>query len=273
MTVSANWICVGSVIALMVMAGCGSKDQKAAQTPAGEQQPPAPATGQSSTLPADGQKETLAVAPPPKAAPPAVKKATPPKQEEKVLVKKPETPPQVAEKRVTIPVGTTISAALITPLRTDSNQVGDVFTARVAAPVTVEGIDVIPAGSEVRGQLTQVEEPHRTKGRAKMTLLFDGVVDANGRLHAIETQPIALEGEGDKISDEAKVGAGAVIGGVIGALTSKKKGKGAAVGAAVGAAAGGAVALATKGKQLVLSPGQQLSIEIAKGAELPVPRE
>ncbi len=179
---------------------------------------------------------------------------------------KPEWP-----KTVTIPSGTTLFVALDESLRTDANKVGDNFTAHLSETVRVDQMAVLPSGTEVRGRLTVVEEPHRTTGKAQMTLVFDQVVDPSGQTHSISAAPIVLVAEGDKISDEEKVAAGAVIGGVIGALSSKKqRAKGAAVGAAAGAAAGGAIALATKGKQIELPAGQRFAVDLNESLQVSV---
>jgi outer membrane lipoprotein SlyB len=107
-----------------------------------------------------------------------------------------------------------------------------------------------------------------------MTLAFDQLVDPSGKLHSLSTSPVILVAEGDKISDEEKVAAGAVIGGVIGALSSsKQRAKGAAVGAAAGAAAGGAIALATKGKQIELPSGQHFALELDESIRVSVTQQ
>lgn len=176
--------------------------------------------------------------------------------------------PRVQE--VEIPSGTTLVVALDERLGTDTHQSGDRFNAHTTNAVVVDRTTVLPVGSAVRGHLSRVEEPHRTKGKAAMTLVFDEVVDAEGRTHSISASPISLEGKGDAISDEEKVAGGAVIGGIIGALASKNRGKGAAVGAAAGAAAGGAVALATKSGQLELPAGQRFEVELTQSVEMRV---
>lgn len=174
-------------------------------------------------------------------------------------------------KIVTVPVGTALIMALQTHLRTDSNTTGDTFRAHLSEAVRVDDMTVFPVGTEVRGRLSSVEEPHRTAGKAQMTLTFLEIVDPAGFLHTIMTTPVVLVGEGDKVTDEAKVGAGAVIGGIIGALSSdKQRAKGAAVGAAAGAAAGGAVALATKGKQLDLPAGQRFAVDLNESMRVSV---
>ncbi len=192
----------------------------------------------------------------------------PAKTAEKPVEKKPTAPPV---KMVTIPAGSALTVVLGTLLRTDSNKVGDQFTASTLEAVVIAGQTVIPAGTKLSGKLTAVEKPHRTRGKAKMTLLFESFTDVKGKVHALAVQPVELEAEGDKISDEEKVAAGGVLGGAIGAITGKNKAKGAAIGAAIGAAAGGAVALATKGGQLELTPGQQIGVVLTAPAEIPVP--
>jgi len=174
-------------------------------------------------------------------------------------------------KVLTVPAGMTLIMALQTHLRTDSNATGDAFRAHITEAVRVDQMTVFPVGTEVRGRLSFVEEPHRTSGNAQMTLTFLEIVDPAGFTHALSTAPVVLVAKGDKVSDEAKVGAGAVIGGIIGALSSdKQRAKGAAVGAAAGAAAGGAVALATKGQQLDLPPGQRFAIDLNESMKVSV---
>jgi hypothetical protein len=172
---------------------------------------------------------------------------------------------------VTVPAGTALKVALQTHLRTDSNQVGDRFTAKTSEEVRINETTVLPTGTEVRGKLTLVEEPHRTAGKAQLTLAFDEVVGPDGKTYALSTTPIVLEGAKEKVSDAGKVGIGAAVGGVIGALASKDKATGAVTGAVVGAVGGGAVALATKGKQLDLPVGQAFSVDLTAPVQVAVP--
>lgn len=269
MEISKLKIAALTAIALVIILGCGQGQQQSdasktdttqvAVTPPQDAKQEEPSSA-STTQPVQQPVQQPATKPAATKPPPS----STPTQTTKPVAKEPEAP-----KLVTIPTGTTLVVALETHLRTDSNAAGDSFRARTTEAIRVDDMTVIPAGSEVSGRLTHVEEPHRTAGKAQMTLAFEEYVDANGKRFAISAAPISLEAEGDKVSDEGKVAAGAVIGGVIGALTSKKKTKGAATGAVAGAAAGGAIALATKGKQLDLPPGQQFSIELT--APLVVP--
>lgn len=257
------------IVMSFVALGCSSGGNESAKTASKDTvavaqfvPPPAATTGdQKDTIPPNDQ--LIARTPPPQE--PRVAKPEPKKPQPK-----PRPPTPEPERKITIPSGTTFNVRLAATLRTDSNQAGDPIIGTMPGPLDIAGVTVIPAGAEVRGHLVQVEEPHRTKGIAKMTLQFDSVADATGRMHALDTRPIVVEGEPDKVSDAGKVAIGGVVGGVIGALASKKKAKGAAIGAVAGAAAGGAVALATKGKQLELSPGHEFSVEVITSAEIPV---
>ncbi|HUU46713.1 MAG TPA: hypothetical protein VM118_13370 [Acidobacteriota bacterium] len=184
------------------------------------------------------------------------------------------TPTSNWPKTLTVPAGTTLLVSLDSPLRTDASKVGDSFSAHLTDAVHVDQMTVLPVGTEVRGRLTLVEEPHRTSGKAQMTLMFDEVVDPAGQSHSISTAPIVLVAEGDKIGDAEKVAAGAVIGGIIGAVSSpEQRAKGAAVGAAAGAVAGGAIAIATKGEQIELPAGQRFAVDLKESLRVSVTQQ
>lgn len=252
------------ITALLLLVSCGSKNEDTTSDTA-QPQEDAATSGTTQYSSNDAKPETLMAQEP---TPPPAKKPEP-KVEKKLQPKKPEPPPQ--PKTATVPAGAALTVSLITNLRTDSNHIGDLFGATVDEPLMVDDKVVIPAGTQLQGRLVKVEEPHRTKGRAQMTLLFDQLQVPDGS-QDIVTVPIELQGDPEAISDEGKVAAGGVIGSVIGALASKKKTKGAAVGAAVGAAAGGAIAVATKGKQIELGTGQKLNVEFAEPVEVQLPK-
>jgi len=266
------WISVVGLISALALVGCGSGEKEAAKTPPATPEVAGSPSGQPASVATDTRKDTIPAATQQPAAPPVAEKRPPVKHEAKKATPKPEAPKEEAprEVMVTVPAGTSVTVSLLTHLRSDSSKVGDRFAAKTTEPVEISGMTVFPAGSEVRGHLAEVEEPHRTKGRAKIVLNVEKIMDPDGRVYDLETKPIVLEGKPDAVSDAGKVAIGGVVGGVIGALASNKKAKGAAIGAAAGAAAGGAVALASKGKQLDLAPGETFGVELAKATEVPV---
>jgi hypothetical protein len=157
-----------------------------------------------------------------------------------------------------IPSGTGVVASLDTSLSTDVNHSGDAFTATTVEPITVGGRTVMPSGSKIHGALQNVEDSGRIKGRAKMTLVYQAIVDPQGKRYGISAAPLTLQAASATHGDIEKIAAGTVLGAIVGGIADG--GKGAAIGAGVGAGAGTIVMLATKGDDLELSPGQKLSV-------------
>jgi hypothetical protein len=178
---------------------------------------------------------------------------TPPAAE---AAKAPEPP---AEKEVTVPSGTSLSLDLASALATDTSKVEDPVKATVRKAVVVDGATIIPVGSELQGTVTGVERPGRVKGLAKLSYRFDKLRMA-GETYTIRTSPMNHEGESSKKADATKIGigagAGAVIGGILGG------GSGAAKGAAIGGGAGTGAVLATRGKELKLGPGANITTKL-----------
>jgi hypothetical protein len=157
-----------------------------------------------------------------------------------------------------VPGGTAVLASLDTPLSTDTNHSGDPFTATTIEPIDVGGRTVLPSGSQIHGILRNVEDSGRIEGRARMTLLYQSIVDPLGKRYGISAEPLTLVAASAARGDIEKIAAGAVLGAIVGGIADG--GKGAAIGAGVGAGAGTIVMLATQGDDLELSPGQKLSV-------------
>jgi hypothetical protein len=170
--------------------------------------------------------------------------------------KAPEPPP---EKEVTVPSGTALQLDLASALATDTSKVEDPVKATVRKAVVVNGATVIPVGTELQGAVTGVERPGRVKGKARISYRFDKLRVA-GETYTIRTSAVGHEGEASKKADATKIGigagAGAVIGGILGG------GGGAAKGAAIGGGAGTGAVLATRGKELKLGPGVNVTTKL-----------
>jgi hypothetical protein len=94
-----------------------------------------------------------------------------------------------------------------------------------------------------------------------MTLRFVELVTPDGASYPIACEPFVLKGKGDAKESAAEIGGGAVVGGIVGGIAGGKDDI--AKGAAIGAVLGTGVAVATKGDQIVLPAGQQLSVTIS----------
>lgn len=157
-----------------------------------------------------------------------------------------------------VPAGIALPIELRTSLASDTNQVEDEVRGRLTRAITVNGVDVVPAGATVLGTVTEVERSARVKGRARLAFRFSVLEHPEtGSRVSIRTSPVVREAEGTKKKDAAKIGGGAAGGAIIGGILSG--GDGAAKGAAIGGAAGTGVVLSTRGEEVRLAVGTPVS--------------
>ena len=121
--------------------------------------------------------------------------------------------------------------------------------ATLREPVKVNDEIVLPAGTELTGNVTDVEGSGRVKGRARIAYRFTSLRLGNER-HEIQTASNRASGRGHQERGRQEDRDGAGIGAVVGAIAGG--GDGAAKGAAIGGAGGTGVVLATKGKEVRL---------------------
>lgn len=162
---------------------------------------------------------------------------------------------------VTLPAGTTLQLELQSAIASDSSSVEDTVRATLRQPVSVDGNAVLPTGAEVIGTVTSVERSGRVKGRALVAYRFDSLNFA-GERYDIHTNTLSHEAEATKGEDATKIGIGAGAGAAIGALLGG--GDGAAKGAAIGGGAGTGVVLATRGKEVRLGPGADVTARLTE---------
>jgi hypothetical protein len=148
---------------------------------------------------------------------------------------------------IVIASGTELNIILSDSLSSGKAKEGDTFTASLAAPVYVNGVEVLKRGAKVEGKVVSAEGSGRVSGKAHMAITLTGI-DHGGKIVAISTQDLAAEAESTTGRDAKVIGGGAGVGAIIGAIAGGKKG--AAIGAGVGGAAGTGGVLATKGKEV-----------------------
>ena len=153
---------------------------------------------------------------------------------------------------VTIPSGTTLPLALTSSMASDTSAVEDPVTAELTRAVSIDGRDVLPAGAQLEGIVTEVDDSGRVKGRAMIAFRFTSLRTADMR-YDVQSEPLSHLADDTKGEDAAKIGIGAGAGAIVGGILGGKDG--AAKGGAVGGAAGTGVVLATKGREVRLGPG------------------
>ncbi len=181
---------------------------------------------------------------------------------------KPVALPAIAKFReYTLPEGTKLQLELESPVSSETSKVEDPVEARVDEPILVNGVEVVPAGSRVTGEVTTAVPAGKVKGRASLGITFSRIAAA-GDTYPIAAQ-FAMTAPSTKKDDAAKIGIPAAGGAIIGAIIGGKKG--AAVGAAVGGGAGTAAVLMTEGKDVALGTGARLAVTLTQPVEIKVP--
>ena len=161
-----------------------------------------------------------------------------------------------------IPAGTEVDVRLASNLNSGGAVVEDRFEATTLIDLNVDSRTVVPAGSVMRGVVTDVEPATRTNRTARMTVSFDQVT-VSGRAYPIRgTVTRAIEGEGLK-GETARIGTGAGVGAILGGF------KGTLAGILIGA--GGTIA-ATEGREVELPQGSVLRVRIDSPLLIDIPR-
>ena len=151
--------------------------------------------------------------------------------------------------KVTIEQGTPMSVRLIDSIDSEKNQAGDTFHATLNAPLSAEGSEAIPAGTDITGHIVELKSAGKFAGQSVVVLQLDSIT-SNGRSYSLQTDQFRKEGSSRGKSTAEKVGGGAILGGIIGAIAGG--GKGAAIGTAAGAGVGGGAQAASKSQQVKL---------------------
>ncbi len=159
-------------------------------------------------------------------------------------------------REVTIPAGTTLNLSLTSAIASDTSNVEDAVSAELTQALVVDGRQVVPSGARVGGEVTGADGSGRVKGRAQVAFRFNTLTTGGDR-YDMQTAALSRMAPATKGEDATKIGIGAGAGAVIGGLLGGKSG--AAKGAAVGGGAGTGVVLATKGKEMRLGPGDDVT--------------
>src|SRR5688500_5114622 len=167
-----------------------------------------------------------------------------------------------------VPSGTDLVLTLETPVSSETAKPDQPVRAKVAKPVVISGMTVIPEGATVTGAVVSAERAGRVKGRASIALRFNQVV-VGGTPYRITTSRIARQAEATKGEDATKIGIGAGVGTAIGAIAGGKKG--AAIGAGIGGGAGTGAVLATRGKEVSIPAGATLRTTIQDTVRITAP--
>ena len=187
--------------------------------------------------------------------------------------------------KLTIPAGTKFKTRLETPISSKLSEVGDTIIVTLLEPMTIDGLHVLPRGTEMTGKVTFVKRAGRVKGRAEVYALINelttnyGVepvqvsIDAADDIANDEKIRTDEEGKlksnkdlGDDVQDATR---GASLGSLGSTPVAIATGS---VGAAVAGPAAGAIAglLLSRGKEVRLAVGTVFRMKFDKDLTVPV---
>jgi hypothetical protein len=165
-----------------------------------------------------------------------------------------------AYRELTIPAGTVLHVTLDTPVASDTSRVEQPVNATLSAPVSVDGVEALPAGTEVTGHVTAARRPGRVKGRGYVAMRFTNVDTPGEGTTKISTAAVGHLAPATKQKDTLKIVAPAAGAAVLGRVVGGKSG--ARKGAVIGGAAGTGYVLATRGEEARLGKGAKLAVKL-----------
>jgi hypothetical protein len=183
--------------------------------------------------------------------------STTPERTSQVGSQAPSSPTTVNESTPgTIPAGQEVDVRLRSTLSSETASVEQRFETTTVVDLVQNGRVLVPAGSVVRGVVSDVDKAGRVDRDGSLTLTFDQL-SVNGRDRDIRGSATQIF-ESKGIREEGRVlGAGAGVGGIVGGILGGVEG--AILGAVIGA--GGAIA-ATDGKDITLPAGSIIRVRL-----------
>jgi len=200
---------------------------------------------------------------------PSVQPSTPEYKEPDPPAPPPPPAPEFVD--LTVPSDAVLGLQIERTVSSELARVEDKVEARVTRDVRVSDRIAIPAGSTVRGSVTEVDRGGRMKGKARLAIKFHTIVLADGTQIALKTDPVVREGQSPAGESAAKVGGAAIGGAILGAILGG--GKGAAIGGAVGAGGGTAAAMTNDRNPATLPAGTTVTVRMQAPVTVTVQKE
>ena len=200
---------------------------------------------------------------------PSVQPAAPEYREAEPTPPPPPPAPEFVD--VTVPSDAVLGLQIERTVSSELARVEDRVDARVTRDVRVGDRVAIPAGSTVRGSVSEVDRGGRMKGKARLAIKFHTIVLADGTQLPFKTDAVVREGQSPGGESAAKVGGAAIGGAILGAILGG--GKGAAIGGAVGAGAGTAAAMSNDRNPATLAAGTTVTVRMQAPVTVTVQKE
>jgi hypothetical protein len=134
--------------------------------------------------------------------------------------------------QVTIPSGTRLVIRMSDTLDSNRHSVGHRFRAQLDGAVVVDGVTVLPRGTQLQGQITSAGQARRIAGSSNLSVTFTDVI-LNDEFIPISTGQLSAQTGNEAGRTVGRTARAAAIGGLIdgssGARTGARVGAGAAI--------------------------------------------
>lgn len=238
--------------AFALIAGCGAKNQDQALETSSDSllaaNPSEPAPGDLTPQEAYQQPaEPAPVAPPTPAPKPRATRPSPPAPR-----------PAAVNPGVTVPEGTGIKVVVNAQISSETAQPGDTWTGEVKEPVIIGTAAPIPAGSLVHGVITGSLAAE--KGNRAMLVLAVKSITVGSTEHAVPAGTDSIIAGSPRARNLGAIAGSAAAGALIGKAVGGNKG--ALIGGLLGGGAATGAVAKSKGYQVVLKPGTELTFTV-----------
>lgn len=185
--------------------------------------------------------------------------------------------------------GTRFQASLKNTLDSGSTQPGEPVEATLSSPIYSGGVEVVPAGSKITGQVTNVVSAKRFRfgANGKIDVRFTGIETPDGRKFPLSASVDdnvqrmtggSTAGRVGKGVMTAGVGAasgaalGTALGAIVGATSRGQVGRATGMGAVFGTAIGGGIGVVgagvRKGSEVKITAGTPLPIQLDESMQV-----
>jgi hypothetical protein len=166
----------------------------------------------------------------------------------------------VRYREVTLPAGTVLPVDLETSVGSDISRAEQPVHGRLRHSVIRRGVEVLPAGTAISGHVTAARRPGKVQGRGYIAMRFTQLDTPGAGTTRISTATVSRMAPATKGKDAIEILGPAAAGAVIGRVAGSKKA--AREGALIGGAAGTGYVLSTRGKDVRLCRGANLSVRL-----------
>ncbi len=183
-----------------------------------------------------------------------------------------------------VPIGTTIDASLTSPIDSAVAKAGDLFSAKLYAPMYMGTDLVLPAGTALEGNITAAGQSGLAGSNGSITMRLTGAVTPDGIRYPLSATITANQPKGDAVHEDKKgnltgrtgsstvksgivrtalwTGGGTLLGICFAPIVGGAVGAGAIAGVATGGAVGLGSNLWRKGKDVRIPSGTRLTFAL-----------